>query len=75
MAEGLLWVMSGSRIASHPLPLFPQQRTSRDAAVTSALCQKRPLGAGVSGGPSIRISLMSTGPWQAIAPYTKKLKR
>ena len=33
------------------------------------------LGAGVSGGPSIRISLMSTGPWQAIAPYTKKLKR
>jgi hypothetical protein len=27
------------------------------------------------GEPSIRISLMGTGPWQAIARYTKKLKR
>ena len=40
-AQCLSWVMSGSRIASHPLPLFPQQRTFRDAAVTSALCQSR----------------------------------
>jgi hypothetical protein len=36
---------------------------------------KAAIGAGVGGQPSIRISLMSTGLWQAVARYTKKLKR
>jgi hypothetical protein len=58
-----------------PLPVYPDQRTSTDRPSWSVPYKKRPLGAGVSGEPSIRISLMSTGPWQAIAPYTKKLKR
>jgi hypothetical protein len=50
-------------------------RSSPEKGFFNTICQKRPLGAGVGGEPSIRISLMRTGPWQAIAPSTKKLKR
>jgi hypothetical protein len=38
--RGPFWVMSGSRIAPRLLPLFPQQRTFRNAAVRSALYQQ-----------------------------------
>jgi hypothetical protein len=61
-----------------PLPSILRYRSPGLRAM-SQMCQMLTLGAGVSGGPSIRISLMSTGPskrGKPSPPYSqKKLKR
>ncbi len=60
--------------ASICFPLFTQQRTSPRYFGMCVSCQMLTLGAGVSGGPSIRISLMSTGPSKRgkPSPHTPK---